>query len=127
MKLAIIGYGVMGRLIEKLAIEKGHGIVARIDQEESESPVEHVAGMMRNADAAIDFSVAGAVRRNVEACVQAGVPLVEGTTGWNDELEEIRSYVEEKEGSLVYGANFSIGVNLFYRVVENAAELVFEI
>ena len=123
MKLAIIGYGVMGRLIERLAVEKGYEIVARIDQEESESPAEHVAGMIRNADAAIDFSVAEAVERNVEACLKAGVPLVEGTTGWNDRLEEVVNTVRESEGALVYGANFSIGVNLFYRVVSHAAEL----
>ncbi len=75
-------------------------------------------------DISIDFTVAEAVRRNVEACVTAGVPLVEGTTGWNDQRNEIERIVREGMGSFVFGANFSIGVNLFYRIAAQAAELV---
>src|SRR5262249_16883309 len=70
-----------------------------------------------------DFTIAMAVRRNVEACVIAGVPVVVGTTGWNDQLIEIEQVVKEGNGGMVYGANFSIGVNLFYRVIDHAAEL----
>ena len=76
------------------------------------------------ADVAIDFTVAVAVRRNVEACVLASVPLVEGTTGWNEERPEIERIVSEGNGAMVFGANFSIGVNLFYRIAEYAAELI---
>jgi 4-hydroxy-tetrahydrodipicolinate reductase len=74
-------------------------------------------------DVAVDFSTSGAVLRNVEACVRARVPLVEGTTGWREDEESVRRIVLEHGGALVYGANFSIGVNVFYRVVSYAAEL----
>ena len=80
--------------------------------------------LFRSAEVAIDFSVAEAVRRNVEACVAAGVPLVEGTTGWNDQRAEIECFVRESEGAVVYGANFSIGVILFYRIVDIASEIL---
>jgi 4-hydroxy-tetrahydrodipicolinate reductase len=73
-------------------------------------------------DAAVDFSVGAAVPDHVRAAVQAGVPLVEGTTGWAPQLDEVRRIVERGKGALVYGANFSIGVNLFYRVVATAAQ-----
>jgi 4-hydroxy-tetrahydrodipicolinate reductase len=71
----------------------------------------------------LDFSAAGAVARNVEACALAAVPLVEGTTGWNSEAEPIKALVAKHDGSLVYGANFSLGVNLFYRIVAHTASL----
>ncbi|MBK9438082.1 MAG: hypothetical protein IPN51_08855 [Chloracidobacterium sp.] len=68
----------------------------------------------------MDFTTADAVRRNVEACVLAEVPLVEGTTGWNGQREEVEQLVNSKDGAMVFGANFSIGINLFYRVVAPA-------
>jgi 4-hydroxy-tetrahydrodipicolinate reductase len=123
VKIALIGHGAMGRLIENLAIEAGDEIVAIIDERHENSTAESVAAELANVDAAIDFTVAGAVRRNVEACLLAGVPLVEGTTGWNDQKAEILNLVKEKGGAFVFGANFSIGVNVFYRVVDHAAEL----
>lgn len=113
----------MGRLIERLAAEKNHEISLIIRQDDARLTAQQLAEKLRGVDAAIDFTVAGAVRRNVEACVLAGVPLVEGTTGWSDELEEIRDLVNENGGALVYGANFSVGVNLFYRVADFAAAL----
>lgn len=119
MKIALIGYGKMGRIIETLAQEKGDEIVARIDENNSENLVEQ----LKIADVAIDFSNAEAVRRNVEACLAANVPLVEGTTGWNTEKEEIKNLIESKNGAFVFGANFSVGVNLFYRITNFASEL----
>ena len=119
MKIALIGYGKMGRLIETLALEKGDEIAARIDETNAVNLVEQ----LKLADAAIDFSTAEAVKANVEACLQANVPLVEGTTGWNDEKEEIEKLIREKNGAFVFSANFSIGVNLFYRITDFAAEL----
>ncbi|REJ79499.1 MAG: dihydrodipicolinate reductase [Acidobacteria bacterium] len=124
MKIAIIGYGAMGKIIERLAKEAAHEVAVVVDQESAGDSPEELAGKLRGVDAAIDFSVADAVTRNVEACCVAGVPLVEGTTGWNGELEKIRSIVEESNCALVYGANFSIGVNLFYRMVRRASELM---
>ncbi len=123
MKLAIIGYGAMGRLIETLAKNDDHEIVEVIDEESLTSSARELSKRLKDSDVAIDFSVAGAVNRNVEACCLAGISLVEGTTGWNSELESVRQIVTENNGSFVFGANFSIGVNLFYRVVGYTSEL----
>jgi 4-hydroxy-tetrahydrodipicolinate reductase len=123
MKIALIGYGAMGKIIEALATDRGHEISAVIDENEAGLPVGDLAAMLDGSDVAIDFSVAAAVRRNVDACVSAGVPLVEGTTGWNDQIADIKKFVETNEGAFVFGANFSIGVNLFYRVIGHASEL----
>jgi 4-hydroxy-tetrahydrodipicolinate reductase len=85
--------------------------------------VAELAEGLGGHDAAVDFSVAEAVPRHAEACALARVPLVEGTTGWHARLGEVRQTVERAGGALIYGANFSVGVNLFYRVVARAAEL----
>jgi len=113
MKIALIGYGEMGKLVHRLAEEKGHEVFV---------VSKDMAGL-QGCDVAIDFTVADAVQRNVEACGAAGVPLVEGTTGWNDKRSEIERIVRDGNGAMVYGANFSIGVNLFYKIGEFAAEL----
>ncbi len=123
MKIALIGYGAMGKLIRTLAEEKGHEITAVIDDADAGLSVAQLAEKLKGADVAIDFTTAAAVQRNVEACVAAGVPLVEGTTGWNAQRAEIEQIVGEGDGALVFGANFSIGVNLFYRIATQAAEL----
>lgn len=123
MKIALIGYGAMGKLIETLAKNKNHEIVTIIDEADANLSVEELAEKLKVADVAIDFSVAKAVKKNVEACCLADISLVEGATGWNSELAEIKHYIKENNGSFVFGANFSIGVNLFYRVVDYASEL----
>ncbi len=123
MKIVLIGYGAMGKLIETLAKNKNHEIAAIVDEADADLSVEDLAEKLKSADVAIDFSIAKAVRKNVEACCLADISLVEGATGWNDELEEIKQFVGENNGSFVFGANFSIGVNLFYRVVDYASEL----
>jgi 4-hydroxy-tetrahydrodipicolinate reductase len=123
MKIALIGYGAMGKLIKKLAEDKNHEIVAIVHESDAELSAEELAPKLKGADAAIDFSIAEAVRRNVEACLIAEIPLVEGTTGWNAEKEMIKKLVEGKNGAFVFGANFSIGVNLFYRIADYAAEV----
>ena len=124
MKIALIGYGAMGRFIETLAENKNHEIVLTIDESDANLSAEDLAEKLKGAQAAIDFSTAEAVRRNVEACVLAEVPLVEGATGWNAERETIKKIVVEKNGAFVFGANFSIGVNLFYKIADYASELV---
>jgi 4-hydroxy-tetrahydrodipicolinate reductase len=123
MKLALIGHGAMGRLVEALAREEGHEVATVLARRESASRPEELAEILGGHDAAIDFTVAEAVPRHAEACALARVPLVEGTTGWLARLEEVRRAVERANGALIYGANFSVGVNLFYRVVARAAEL----
>lgn len=124
MKIALIGYGTMGMLIASLAREKGHEIAVVIDDSDAGSSVAELAEKLSGVDVAIDFTVAEAVRRNVEACVAAGVPLVEGTTGWNGQRSEIERLVRDGNGAFVYGANFSIGVNVFYRIVAHAASRI---
>lgn len=124
MRIALIGGGAMGKLIKTLADAKGHEITTMIDHGDAGMTAAEMAGKMRSAEVAIDFTAADAVRRNVEACVAAGVPLVEGTTGWSDRRAEVERLVVEGGGAMVYGANFSIGVNLFYRIAEFAAELL---
>ena len=123
MKIALIGYGAMGRLIHRLAEEKGHVVAVTIDDADSGLSAAELADKLKGVDVAIDFTAAAAVRRNVGACVAAGVPLVEGTTGWNDSRTEIESIVRDGGGAIVFGANFSIGVNLFYKIAEFASEL----
>ncbi|HEX8370271.1 MAG TPA: dihydrodipicolinate reductase C-terminal domain-containing protein [Pyrinomonadaceae bacterium] len=123
MKIALIGYGAMGKLIKSLAENKNHEIALIIHETDANLSAAELAEKLRGVDAAIDFSAAEAVGKNVEACVLAGVPLVEGTTGWNAEREEIEKFVKENGGAFVFGANFSIGVNLFYRIAGFASEL----
>jgi 4-hydroxy-tetrahydrodipicolinate reductase len=126
MKIALIGYGAMGQLIETLAKKAGDEIVVVIDETDAALSAGELAEKLKGAamiDVAVDFSDRTAVRRNIEACCIAGVPVVEGTTGWNAELETVQKLVEEKNGALVFGANFSIGVNIFYRVISAASEL----
>ncbi len=124
MKVAIIGHGSMGKLIERLAIEKGHEIGVVIDDAHAAFAASDLADRLRGSDVAIDFTIASAVGRNVEACVLAGVPLVEGTTGWNAEKASILEIVDRQNGAFVYGSNFSVGVNLFFKIAGYASELV---
>ncbi len=124
MNIALIGYGSMGHMVEAQAIKRDHAIVAIVNEHHSGLDAEHMAESLRAADVAIDFSAAYAVVRNVEACMKAGIPIVEGTTGWHGQLGEVREIVTAYDGTTAYGANFSIGVNLFYRVVEHATELL---
>ncbi len=123
MKIALIGYGAMGKLIKTLARNENHEIAVVIDEDDANLSAEELAGKLKEVDTAIDFSIAEVVKRNVEACLIANVPLVEGTTGWNAEKESIKKMVVEKNGAFVFGANFSIGVNLFYRIADFASEL----
>ncbi|HEX8177743.1 MAG TPA: dihydrodipicolinate reductase C-terminal domain-containing protein [Pyrinomonadaceae bacterium] len=124
MRIALIGHGAMGRLVEARALEEGHRVALVLTSSDMLQRVEEVAERLKqSADVAIDFSVADAVLNNISACMTAGVPLVEGTTGWNKEGVNVERFVEKNKGALVYGANFSIGVNLFYRVIERAGEL----
>lgn len=122
MKLALFGHGGMGSLVEARAKDAGHVVAAIFTDRDAARPPEEVARSLHGADVAVDFSVGAAVPDHVTACIRAGVPLVEGTTGWQAQLDEVRGAVQRGGGALIYGANFSIGVNLFYRVVAAAAQ-----
>src|SRR6266508_4249287 len=115
----------MGRAVAALAREDGHEIGVVFTSRDAGRGADEIAAALRGGghDAAIDFSRADAVLGNVAACMGAGVPLVEGTTGWSAEEERVRRLVEAGGGAVVHGANFSIGVNLFYRLVDRAGEL----
>lgn len=123
MKLVLFGGGAMGRLVSTRAKDDGDEVSLVLTSRDATRPADELADLLRGHDAAIDFSVADAVLGNVTACARAGLPLVEGTTGWNRHEPQVRQIVAEHGGALIYGANFSIGVNLFYGIVARAAEL----
>lgn len=122
MKIALIGRGAMGQLVASLAQRRGHEVVCEIGSGDASS-TKALAERLRGCDVAIDFSIATAVPTTVEACLAARVPLVEGTTGWNDRRAGIEKLVTQAGGTVVFAANFSIGVNLFYRIAEYSARL----
>jgi 4-hydroxy-tetrahydrodipicolinate reductase len=115
-KLAIVGYGKMGRLIEQLAPEYGFTVTARIDIDRDEP--------LAGADVAVEFSTPAAVLGNIRKVAAAGVPIVIGTTGWLEHLDEAKSIIEMNDSALIWSPNFSIGVNVFTRLVSEAARLL---
>ena len=117
MKVALLGYGRMGQAIEKIAVERGHEIVIRKDLE----PLEVDLGTV---DVAIDFSHPDAAYDNIKSCLEAGVPVVSGTTGWLDRFEEAKGLCLRVEGAFLYASNFSIGVNLFFNLNAYLARLM---
>jgi 4-hydroxy-tetrahydrodipicolinate reductase len=122
-RLALIGHGAMGRLVEELAPAEGFAVVARATGEERRAGVPLDAAKLAGAEVVIDFSLGGAVAATVEALAPLGVGMVIGTTGWNDDLARVRAAVEAHGAGLVHGANFSIGVQIFYRLLAEAARL----
>jgi 4-hydroxy-tetrahydrodipicolinate reductase len=122
--LAIIGaHGKMGRAVATLAPERGFRIVASIDAPESHGASSITRDSLAGAQVAIDFTVPDAALPNVRAAVDAGCPIVVGTTGWYDRLPEASAYVADKGGAMLWAPNFSIGVNLFDQIVKHAARL----
>lgn len=117
MKLALLGYGKMGRAVEQLALECGLEVTCIID------PVAGSRGRLQEADVAIDFSEPDAVIPNIRMVADAGLQMVVGTTGWYDRIEEARQIVQQRQIGLVYGSNFSLGVNLMFRIAREAARL----
>lgn len=117
MKLALLGYGKMGRMVEQAAGREGVEVVAILD------PVSGARGSLGDADVCIDFTEPSAVIENIKAAAAARVAMVVGTTGWYAQLEEARGLVEASGIGLVYGSNFSVGVNLMFKITQYAAEL----
>jgi len=121
MKIALIGYGKMGKAIEAIALKKGHEIVLRVSVDNLEdNTVENI----RRADAAIEFTGPESAFDNIIRCMDAGVPLVCGSTGWLDRFEEVRAYCLTRKGAFLYASNFSVGVNIFFEVNKRLAELM---
>ncbi len=123
MRIVLLGYGKMGRLIEEIAGASDTEVVAHFD---SRNPLDASAVSGRAADVALDFSVPGAVVENVRRAASLGMDLVVGTTGWHERLEEVRAIVARHSVGLVYGSNFSVGANLFFRILREAAGVMRE-
>ncbi len=124
MRIALIGYGSMGREVEKVAVQRGHTVSARIDPVQKEADATSLSEKAaRASDMAIEFSHADAVMGNVGACARLGLSVVVGTTGWYGKLEEMRRVVEGSSIGFLYGSNFSIGAHLFFALVAAATEL----
>ncbi len=123
MNIAIVGYGKMGRMIESIAVERGHRVVARFDVDNNVHGQGLTAESLDGIDVAIEFSTPDTALENIQRLIALRVPTVVGTTGWYDRLEEVKQLVESNRAALVWGANFSIGVNLFFKIVRDAASL----
>ncbi len=107
MRIALLGYGKMGKIIEKLALEKGHSVVFKSASESTE-------GNFQEAEVAIEFSSPEAAIANISKALEAGIPIVSGTTGWLEKFNEMKDLCEKRNGSFIYASNFSVGVNLFF-------------
>lgn len=121
MKIALIGYGKMGHAIEEIARNKGHEIVLKVSIENVE---DNTPDNIRKADAAIEFTGPHSAFDNIIRCLDAGVPVVSGSTGWLDRLEDVRNYCRRKNGAFLYASNFSIGVNIFFELNRRLAALM---
>ncbi len=121
MKIALLGYGKMGQIIERFALERGHEIVLKISIDNLQ---DFTVDNLAKADMAIDFSAPDAAVANIYKCFDAGVPVVVGTTGWYGKLQEIKNDCLNGGNSLIYGSNFSIGVNLFFHLNKVLAKLM---
>jgi 4-hydroxy-tetrahydrodipicolinate reductase len=121
MKIALIGYGKMGRAIEEIALERGHEIVLKVNIDNLE---DNTIDNLRKADVAIEFSGPESAFENLTRCLDAGLPVVSGSTGWLSKLDSIKQKCIELNGSFLYASNYSIGVNIFFAVNERLAELM---
>lgn len=121
MKAAIIGYGKMGREIERILTERGHEVVLIIDQENANQlDASHLAGV----DVALEFTTPATAYHNIRTCLECGVAVVSGTTGWTDRLAELQELCRERGGALFYASNYCLGVNLMFRLNRQLAALM---
>jgi 4-hydroxy-tetrahydrodipicolinate reductase len=121
MKIAILGYGKMGRIIEKFATERGHDIVLKVNIDNME---DLTVDNLQKADVAIDFSTPDSALSNIELCFDAKLPIVVGTTGWYGHLQEVKNKCEDGNNTLLYASNFSLGVNVFFFVNKILAKIM---
>lgn len=117
MKIALLGYGKMGKVIERIAQERGHEIVLRKTSANGFEGLE-------DADAAIDFSVPDAAVENISQALNLGIPVVSGTTGWLEDYHKMAKLCEDKNGAFIYGSNFSLGVNIFFELNSHLAKMM---
>ena len=117
MNIALLGYGKMGKVIEKIAIARGHKIVLKKD-------AENTFDGLQNADVAIDFSLPEVAVCNISECLQTNIPVVCGTTGWLNKFDEMKNLCIEKNGSFIYASNFSLGVNIFFELNDYLSKIM---
>jgi len=121
MKITLLGYGKMGKEIEKAAIEKGHEIFLKIDSEKDWQTYENV---FAQSEIAIDFSMPDTAVANIKKCFKSNIPVVEGTTAWYNQLDEIKSLCKQKNQALFFASNYSIGVNIFFEINKQLASIM---
>lgn len=117
MKIALLGYGKMGQIIERIAVERGHEIILRKEETNTFDGLEI-------ADVAIDFSAPSVAVTNISTAINAGIPVISGTTGWLDDYHFIEKLCYEKNAAFLYGSNFSLGVNLFFELNDYLAKMM---
>jgi 4-hydroxy-tetrahydrodipicolinate reductase len=117
MKILLVGYGKMGKAIERIAVERGHTITGRVDVQTTDV----IAG---GADVAIEFTQPGSAVNNITKCLSFGIPVVSGTTGWLANIDEVKSACAKHNGAFFYASNYSLGVNIFFKVNEYLAKLM---
>jgi 4-hydroxy-tetrahydrodipicolinate reductase len=121
MKIALLGYGKMGKAIEEIAVSRGHRIVLKVSIDNLE---DNTIEKISQADVAIEFTGPESAFGNIIRCLDAGVPVVSGSTGWLGRMEEARQYCRQKNGAMLYASNFSVGVNIFFEVNKRLAALM---
>ena len=121
MKVAILGYGKMGQIIEKIALKRGHNILLKINLNNiDELNIEN----LKKVDVVIDFSTPESAKTNIILSIDANIPIISGTTGWLDDYKEVKDYCIKNNGTFLYASNFSLGVNLFFELNKNLAKLM---
>ena len=121
MKIALIGYGRMGKEIESIALDRGHEIGLKIDiDNQDQLTIEN----LQKCDVAIEFTIPASATDNYKLCFDAGIPVVSGTTGWLDRKDEVYEKCKATSGTFFYGSNFSVGVNLFFELNRRLAKLM---
>ncbi|MDB4134987.1 4-hydroxy-tetrahydrodipicolinate reductase [Flavobacteriaceae bacterium] len=116
MKIGIIGYGKMGKAVEKIAVQRGHSIAFKTN--------DFNLNLINDVDITIEFSTPESAFTNIKKCLDSNVPVVTGTTGWLDDLEDIKNLCDKKNGSFLYASNFSLGANLFFELNKKLAHLM---
>ncbi|HEX9600398.1 MAG TPA: 4-hydroxy-tetrahydrodipicolinate reductase [Mariniflexile sp.] len=117
MNIALLGYGKMGKTIEQIAIKRGHTIVLTVDKDDEGYDIT-------KADVAIDFSIPTVAFNNISNCINNGVPVISGTTGWLDNYDNAVALCKEKKGAFIYASNYSLGVNIFFELNKTLARMM---
>ncbi|MCB0449646.1 MAG: 4-hydroxy-tetrahydrodipicolinate reductase [Confluentibacter sp.] len=117
MNIALLGYGKMGKTIEQIALKRGHKIVLTVDKDDEGYDIT-------KADVAIDFSIPMVAFQNISNCINNGVPVISGTTGWLEHFDKAVAMCHEKQGAFIYASNFSLGVNIFFELNKTLAKMM---